>query len=62
MYGSRERMSEAIAKLDQNGWNTEGRISTTTWLWASAMLSPIREWLLELSLSVNSTFTRGSVE
>lgn len=62
VYGGRERMTAAIAKLDPNGWNVEGRIFTTTWLRALAVMSPIREGILELSLSVNSQFSRAQVE
>ncbi|KAJ5963433.1 uncharacterized protein N7479_003309 [Penicillium vulpinum] len=62
IYGGRERLTAAIAKLDSDGWNTDGRIFTTTWLRALAMLSPIREGILELTLSVNSTFTKSQVE
>ncbi|OQE27975.1 hypothetical protein PENFLA_c005G04232 [Penicillium flavigenum] len=62
VYGGRERLAVAIAKLDSNGWNTNGQIFTTTWLRALAMLSPIREGILELTLSVNSKFTKSQVE
>ncbi|KAI2722544.1 hypothetical protein CBS147332_3473 [Penicillium roqueforti] len=62
VYGDRERLALAIAKLDSNGWNTNGQIFTTTWLRALAMLSPIREGILELTLSVNSEFTKSQVE
>ncbi|KAJ5502105.1 FAD dependent oxidoreductase superfamily [Penicillium fimorum] len=62
IYGGRERLTAAIAKLDSNGWNTNGHIFSTTWLRALAMLSPIREGILELTLSVNSTFTKSQVE
>ncbi|KAJ6123734.1 hypothetical protein N7471_011051 [Penicillium samsonianum] len=62
VYGGRERLTVAIAKLDSNGWNTNGQIFATTWLRALAMLSPIREGILELTLSVNSKFTKSQVE
>ncbi|OKL61878.1 hypothetical protein UA08_02272 [Talaromyces atroroseus] len=62
VYGGRERLAAALARLDSNGWNTDGRIYTTTWLRALAMLSPIREGILELSLSVNLQFTKLEVE
>ncbi|CAI7641217.1 unnamed protein product [Penicillium glandicola] len=62
VYGSRERLTAAIAKLDSNGWNTNGHIFSTTWLRAIAMLSPIREGILELTLSLNSKFTKSQVE
>ncbi|CAI7600045.1 unnamed protein product [Penicillium discolor] len=62
VYGARERLAVAIAKLDSNGWNTNGHIYTTTWLRALTMLSPIREGILELTLSVNSNFTKPQVE
>ncbi|EKV19474.1 FAD dependent oxidoreductase superfamily [Penicillium digitatum PHI26] len=62
VYGGQERLIVAIAKLDSNGWNTNGHIYTTTWLRALTMLSPIREGILELTLSVNSNFTKSQVE
>ena len=62
VYGGRERLTVAIAKLDSNGWNTNGHIYTTTWLRALTMLSPIREGILELTLSLNSNFTKPQVE
>lgn len=62
VYGGRERLEAALAKLDSKGWNTDGRIFTTTWLRALAMLSPIREGILELSLRINQQFTKAEVE
>ncbi|PCG99120.1 Hypothetical protein PENO1_054710 [Penicillium occitanis (nom. inval.)] len=62
VYGGRERLELALARLDSNGWNTAGRIFTTTWLRALAMLSPIREGILELSLRINQQFTKEEVE
>lgn len=62
VYGGRDRLAAAVARLDSNGWNTDGRIYTTTWIRALAMLSPIREGILELSLSVNLKFTKLQTE
>lgn len=62
VYGGRERLAAACAKLDSNGWSRDGRISTTTWLRALVLLCPIREGILELSLGVNSQFTKSQVE
>ncbi|KAJ6058170.1 uncharacterized protein N7446_007753 [Penicillium canescens] len=62
VYGGRDRLAAALARLDSNGWNTDGRIYTTTWIRALAMLSPIREGILELSLSVNLKFTKLQTE
>ncbi|EED23993.1 FAD dependent oxidoreductase superfamily [Talaromyces stipitatus ATCC 10500] len=63
LYGGREKLAAALARLDSNGWNTDGRIYTTTWLRALSMLSPIREGILELSLSVvDMPFTKLEVE
>ncbi|KAJ6172197.1 FAD dependent oxidoreductase superfamily [Penicillium chermesinum] len=61
IYGGRERLAAACAKLDSNGWGTDGRIFTTTWIRALAMLSPIRESILELSLGVHSQFTKCQI-
>ncbi|KAJ5757561.1 uncharacterized protein N7511_006255 [Penicillium nucicola] len=62
VYGGRDRLAAALARLDPNGWNSDGRILTSTWLRALAMLSPIRESMLQLSLSVNLTFTKSQIE
>ncbi|KAF5015070.1 hypothetical protein F66182_13725 [Fusarium sp. NRRL 66182] len=62
VYRGRERLDAALARLDSNGWNTDGQIFTTTWLRALVMLSPIREGILELSLRINQQFTRSEVE
>lgn len=62
IYGGRERLAAAVAKLDSNGWSTDGRIFTATWLRALAMLSPIREGILELSISANQQFSKLQVE
>ncbi|KAJ5692887.1 hypothetical protein N7462_002310 [Penicillium macrosclerotiorum] len=62
IYGGRERLAAAVAKLDSNGWNRDGNIFTASWLRALAMLSPIREGILELSLSVGIQFTKSQVE
>lgn len=62
IYGGRERLQAALARLDSNGWNMDGRICTTTWLRALGMLSPIREGILELSLRINQQFAKVEVE
>ncbi|KAJ5300953.1 uncharacterized protein N7443_005955 [Penicillium atrosanguineum] len=62
VYGGRGRLTAALARLDSNGWNTDGRIFTTTWLRALAILSPIREGILELSLSVNLKLTKLQID
>ncbi|PYH92282.1 FAD dependent oxidoreductase superfamily [Aspergillus ellipticus CBS 707.79] len=62
VYGGQARLAAAVARLDAQGWNPDGRIFTTSWLRALAMLSPIREGILELSLSVNLQFTKVEVE
>lgn len=49
--GTPERLADAIARLDNNGWNTEGRVYPITRTRAVAMLIGIREEALELSLS-----------
>ena len=62
VYGGRERLEAAVSRLDPNGWNKDGRIFTATWIRALAMLSPIREGILELALSVDQQFTHTQVE
>lgn len=49
IMGPPEGLAAAIAKLDSNGWNTEGRVYPITRTRAVAMLIGIREEALELS-------------
>lgn len=53
LYSGPERLAIALSQLDQNGWNTCGRIDTITWSRARCLLTPIREEILELSVGVN---------
>jgi chromatin structure-remodeling complex subunit RSC3/30 len=41
----------AIAQLDQEGWNTQGIVSRTTFLRAMYKMGQVRELVLELSLN-----------
>jgi hypothetical protein len=43
-----------LGKLDQNGWNTDGRRRTTTFMRLRYLLATVREEVLELHLGVNS--------
>lgn len=49
IMGTPEALAAAIARLDSNGWNTEGRIYPITRTRAVAMLIGVREEALELS-------------
>lgn len=62
VYGGAERLASAVARLDANGWNTDGRIYTTTWLRALCLLSPIKGGILKMSLSVKQDYTKQEVE
>jgi hypothetical protein len=50
IMGTPEALTAAIARLDSNGWNTEGCVYPITRTRAVAMLIGIREEALELSL------------
>jgi hypothetical protein len=52
-------LEEAMAKLDSNGWNTEGLVHPTTRIRAVAMLIGIREEALELSLGPRDRDVNG---
>ncbi|TAQ87329.1 hypothetical protein B7494_g4354 [Chlorociboria aeruginascens] len=54
--------AEAKSKLDSNGWNTSGKIYPITWVRALTLQSPIREGILELSLGVNTQFTKAQID
>ncbi|KAK4149577.1 hypothetical protein C8A00DRAFT_37830 [Chaetomidium leptoderma] len=43
-----------LGKLDENGWNTDGRPRTTTFMRLRYLLATVREEVLELHLGVNS--------
>ncbi|CZR67120.1 uncharacterized protein PAC_17019 [Phialocephala subalpina] len=62
VYNGHERLAAAIKKLDGSGWNTDGKIHTTTWLRALLLLAPIREEILDLSLTVNSHFSKSQID
>lgn len=53
LFGSAEELAHAVSLLDENGWNTSGRITVVKWFRALCMLTPIREEILEISLGVN---------
>jgi len=56
-HQSPEVLSNAIARLDINGWNTEGDFFDTTLLRAKVHLSMLREDVLELSLGTDTPVT-----
>lgn len=45
-------IAKATFSLDENGWNTDGRIHSTTILRARALLAEIKGTILEISLSL----------
>jgi len=46
-------LEHELAKLDQHGWNTDGRRRTTTFMRLRYLLATVREEVLELHLGVN---------
>jgi len=62
LYSNPERLGAAVARLDSNGWNKDGKIYPTTWLRELCLQSPIREGILEHSLSVKLDFTKADIE
>ena len=56
-YQPPDKLSEAVTKLDVDGWNTEGNMFDTTLLRAKVQLSTLREDVLELSLGTNTPVT-----
>lgn len=59
MMNTPAALEEAMAKLDRNGWNTEGLVHPTTRVRAVAMLIGIREEALELSLGPRDRDVNG---
>ncbi|KAL2130088.1 hypothetical protein VTI74DRAFT_6909 [Chaetomium olivicolor] len=47
-------LERELRKLDQNGWNTDGRRRTTAFMRLRYLLATVREEVLELHLGVNS--------
>lgn len=56
-YQTPQELSESIARLDVDGWNTDGDFFDTTLLRAKVHLSTLREDVLELSLGANTPIT-----
>lgn len=49
------QLQEELKKIDQNGWNTDGRRRSTTYMRLRYLLATVREEALELYLGVDST-------
>ncbi|KAL2061598.1 hypothetical protein VTL71DRAFT_6975 [Oculimacula yallundae] len=62
LYGGAERLAAAVKRLDANGWNTNKHISGVTCLRAASLLSPIREEIIRLSLSINVQYTKPQID
>ena len=55
-----EVLSQAIARLDSDGWNTDGEVYSSTVIRAWTLLSLVRDEILELSLGpVTQSNTSG---
>jgi chromatin structure-remodeling complex subunit RSC3/30 len=46
-----ELRDRAIARLDKDGWNTDGQLGRQTWARVKLLVNSIREDVLELSLA-----------
>ncbi|KAJ8101644.1 hypothetical protein POJ06DRAFT_194479 [Lipomyces tetrasporus] len=62
LYGTPEEFASGKARLDSNGWDTSGRIHTTTWVRAQCLQIPIREEIVELAIGVNVHFTKQQID
>jgi hypothetical protein len=62
LYNGPEVFASARSKLDANGWNTEKKIHSNTWLRAWCFLTPINERILEMSIGVDAEITKGTIE
>jgi hypothetical protein len=50
MMADRVTLDAAVARLDANGWNTDGRLYPSTLLRARSMLAHVRDGILEVAL------------
>ncbi|KAK0646731.1 hypothetical protein B0T16DRAFT_414174 [Cercophora newfieldiana] len=55
-------LEHALEKLDGNGWNTDGRRRSTTYMRLRYLLATVREEVLELHLGVNTCVAPGRAE
>ncbi|RDW67611.1 hypothetical protein BP6252_09007 [Coleophoma cylindrospora] len=62
LFNGPDNLANAVAKLDANGWNTDGKIHPTTWLRALCLQLPIREGILHFSLGVNVQFAKVDID
>ena len=46
-----ENLNNALLKLDDQGWNTEGKIWSASWVRLRCQMSVVKERLLDLSLA-----------
>lgn len=49
-------------KLNENGWNTNGKINDRIRVRCIYIMAPVREQIIEWSLGVNEQFTCGQIE
>lgn len=62
LLGDPALLAAAVARLDENGWRTDGEFTDRTLHRALAMQTPIREGTLELSLGVDVQISRQQIE
>jgi hypothetical protein len=46
-----DALNQALARLDDNGWNTDGRIWSTSWVRLRYYMAVVKERILEQSLA-----------
>ncbi|TAQ90059.1 hypothetical protein B7494_g1599 [Chlorociboria aeruginascens] len=62
LFLPREELIQAIEKLEDKGWNTEGKMNPITVTRAIWSLDPVWEEVLELSLGVNAVITSSRID
>ena len=46
-----DALNQALARLDENGWNIEGKFWSTSWIRLRYDMAVVKERILELSLA-----------
>ncbi|KAI1385627.1 uncharacterized protein F4822DRAFT_413756 [Hypoxylon trugodes] len=55
LFSDHETFMKAIGRLDEKGWNTDGKLHTSTRIRARSILASIREEIFEIALGCNQT-------
>jgi len=62
LFGGSEMLASAVAKLDENGWNRDGKMHPVTARRALWFMTTIREETLEISLGTNVKVSASKIE